>query len=121
MQCLQLTRGEPPVVPPSTIAVTITGRGDSTYCYVIINDAIYHEAGTHEVNSGDRINFGVFGRSTSNYGSVTIDGTEALRVTNGSTKNYSWKVPSGISTIKIAMKYTNQMIARNGRITVTTA
>lgn len=109
-----------PVVPPSTIAVTITGAGASSYCYAIINGTKQYEAGTHEVNTGDTIAFGVYGYSKTYYGSVTIDGTEVLRVTGG-TQTYDWTVPSGISTIEIAMKHDSPSGSLNGRITVTTA
>ena len=115
MQCLQLTRGEPPA---TTIAVTITGSGNKYYCYATINGTKQYSAGTHEVHAGDTITFGVFGGTHKVYGLVTIDGTEVLRVTGGSTKTYDWTVPNGISTIEIAMEYISN---KGGTITVTTA
>ena len=111
-------RGEPPVLP---IAVTITGVGDASYCYATINGTKQYEAGTHEVNTGDTIKFGIYGTYGSHYGSVTIDGTQVLKVTSGSTETYDWTVPNGISTIEIAMQYFSMSSNRNGRITVTTA
>lgn len=117
MQCLQLTRGEPPVLH---ITVTITGSGNSTYCYAIINGTKQYSAGTHEVNTGDTITFGVYGASSAYYGLVKIDGAEVLRTTIG-LDTYEWTVPSGISTIEITMKYTSPSSTRNGKITVTTA
>ena len=77
-----------------------------------------YEAGTHEVNTGDTITFGVYG-SSNKAGSVTIDGTEVLRVTGTTVRTYDWTVPSGISTIEIAMKYSPGY--QKGTITVTTA
>lgn len=118
MQCLQLTRGEPPVIP---VAVTITGSGDADICYATINGTKQYRAGTHEVNDGDTITFGVYGESIMYYGSVTIDGTQVLRVMSGSLKTYDWTVPNGISTIEIAMSYTIGARQDHGRITVTTA
>ena len=115
MQCLQLTRGEP---PSTTIAVTITGSGNSRYCYATINGTKQYEAGTHEVNVGDTITFGVYGYNTSTAGWVKIDGTEVLRVTNSSLKTYDWTVPWGISAIEIRM---SSKTHDYGRITVTTA
>ena len=106
------------VIPATTIAVTITGTGSQNYCYAIINGTKQYSAGTHEVNAGDTITFSIFGRSSSTYGLVTIDGTEVLRVTSGSTATYDWTVPSGISTIEIAMTCGTPPA---GRITVTTA
>ena len=108
------------VMPVFHVTVTITGSGDERYCYATINGTKQYSAGTHEVNAGDTITFGIFGRSSSTYGLVTIDGTEVLRVTSGSTATYDWIVPSGISTIKIAMEFNGAFAARNGRITVTT-
>lgn len=115
MQCLQLTRGEPPVI---TIAVTITGLGNSRNCYAIINGTKQYEAGTHEINTGDTITFGVTGKRNS-IGYVTIDGTQVLSVKSDSTKTYDWTVPNGISTVEIAMEYNSS--SKSGTITVTTA
>ena len=109
-----------PVVPPSTIAVTITGAGNETYCYATINGTKQYSAGTYEVNAGDTITFSVFGRRLG-YGWVEIDGTKVLEVTDASTKTYDWAVPRGISTIEIAMSYSPSTSMRNGRITVITA
>lgn len=108
-----------PVVPPSTIAVTITGSGDLKNCYAIINGTKQDEAGTHEVNAGDTITFGVYGKSSSIFGSLTIDGTQVLKVTSSTTETYDWTVPSGISTVEIALEYNRK--SRVGTITVTTA
>ena len=110
-------RGEPPA---TTIAVTITGEGDSSKCYAIINGTKQYSAGTHEVNAGDTITLGVYGIPENGFnGFVKIDGTEVLRVTSGSTATYDWIVPSGISTIEIAMQYYYDL--RFSRIIVSTA
>ena len=103
-------------MPVLSVAVTITGTGDKSYCYATINGTKQYSAGTHEVNAGDKITFGVVG-SNINYGEVKIDGTQVLKVTSGSTKTYDWTVPSGISTVEIKMNYNFGY----GRITVTTA
>ena len=113
MQCLQLTRGEPPVI---MIAVTITGSGSSRNCYATINGTNQYRAGTHEVNAGDT--FGVSG-SRGEHGLVTIDGTQVLKASGFSTKTYDWTVPNGISTVEIAMEYNSS--SKSGTITVTTA
>lgn len=108
-----------PVVQ-TQIAVTITGEGNADYCYATINGTKQYSAGTHEVNAGDTITFCVFGRRRAN-GWVRIDGTQVLEVSDASTQTYDWTVPSGISTIEIAMSYSPSTSLRNGRITVTTA
>ena len=106
------------VMPVLPITVTITGAGSANYCYATINGTKQYSAGTHEVNAGDTITFGIFGRSSSTYGFVKIDGTEVLRVTDKTTKTYNWTVPNGISTVEIAM---STQAANYGRIIVTTA
>ena len=109
------------VMPVLSVTVTITGLGHSSYCYATINGTKQYEAGTHEVNAGDTITFCVYGVDR-NPGWVTIDGTEVLRVTDKTTQTYDWTVPSGISTIEIAMVYDTKADRPNyGRITVTTA
>lgn len=100
------------------IIVTITGSGDSTRCYAIINGTKKY-SGRHEVNIGDTITFGVYGRNSTNYGALTIDGTQVLKVTNEKTQTYDWTVPSGISTIEIDLNTAKTF--SYGRITVTTA
>ena len=107
-------RGEPPA---TSVAVTITGAGNASYCYAIINGTKQYSAGTHEVNAGDTITFGVYGKSSSTYGFVKIDGTQVLKVTSSSTETYDWIVPSGISTIEISMSVRSSI----GAIAVTTA
>lgn len=106
------------VMPVLSVAVTITGSGNSDSCYAIINGTKQYSAGAHEVNAGDTITFGVIGGSSSAYGFVKIDGTEVLRVTDKTTKTYDWTVPSGISAIEIAMELIS---FSHAEITVTTA
>ena len=106
------------IPPPTLITVTITGSGNETTCYAIINGTKQYSAGTHAVYAGDTITFGVFGMSFGAYiGSVTIDGTEVLSVESGTVETYDWTVPNGISTVEIAMTLQNN----NKIITVTTA
>lgn len=109
----------PVVLTP--IAVTITGTGDSKYCYATINGTKQYTAGTREVNAGDTITFGVFGNR--NYsGLVEIDGKRVLRVISGSTETYDWIVPDGISTVEIAMNYRSAgSRPSHGAIDVTTS
>ena len=106
-------------MPVLSIAVTITGAGNERYCYATINGTKQYSAGTHEVNAGDTITFGVKGRNSVNIGYVEIDGKQVLEVTDTSTQTYDWTVPNGISTVEIAMNYVSASVV--GRITVTTA
>ena len=101
------------------VSVTITGTGNSASCYATINGTKQYEAGAHEVNAGDTITFCVIGNSNpGNPGWVEIDGTQVLQATDFAEKTYDWIVPSGISTIEIAMTYRSFSY---GRITVTTS
>ena len=108
------------IVIPTPIVVTITGVGDEQFFYAIINGMKQYSAGTHEVNAGDMITFSVFGVGfrPNEIGSLTIDGTEVLRVTDSSTQTYDWTVPDGISTVEIAISVN---MFGCGTITVTTA
>lgn len=109
---------KPPVTPAS---VTISGTGNATYCYAQINGTKYSAAASNiEVMPGDTITFGVFGYSSTYYGRVTIDGTQALNVTSATTKTYNWIVPDRVKTISIGFTYTSSSTRRNGRIVVTT-
>ena len=110
------------VMPVLPITVTITGAGSSGRCYAIINGTKQYSAGTHEVKAGDTITFGVYGNQNNGYhGSVTIDGTQVLEVTDKTTQTYDWAVPNGISTVEIAMNIKSYLSIYAGRITVTTA
>ena len=106
------------VMPVLSVVVTITGTGNSSSCYAIINGTKQYEAGTHEVNHGDTITFGVIGGGSSSPGWVEIDGTKVLQATGTSTETYDWTVPSGISTVEIAMELIS---FSHAEITVTTA
>lgn len=108
------------VMPVLSIAVTITGSGDSSKCYATINGTKQYSAGIHEVNAGDTITFGVLGYRFLT-GFVKVDGTKVLEVTNPPAKTYDWTVPSGISTVEIAMALLSSEGAYAGRITVTTS
>lgn len=110
------------IAPAKPAAVTITGTGNATYCYATINGTKYNSATSNiEVMPGDVITFGVNGRSSTYYGRITIDGTQALNVTNNTTQTYNWTVPDGVRTISIAMEYNSSTYQRYGRITVTTS
>ena len=110
-------------MPVLHVTVTITGTGSSSKCYAIINGTKQYSAGTHEVNAGDTITFGVYGTSPHNPGTVTIDGTQVLKAENKKTKTYDWTVPDGIQTIAIDMSEISSPMAGTvySEITVTTS
>lgn len=110
-------------IPGRTRAtVTLTGSGSATNCYALINGTTYYSATNNiEVQSGDIITFCVYGKSSTYYGAVTIDGTRKLYVTGEMTNTYNWEVPFGVTNISIAFSYAAAALSRNGKITVTTA
>ena len=95
-------------------SVTITGTGDSLYCYAIVNGTKYYAAASGlNVNSGEKITFYV----DIDGGSITIDGERITDASGGLGGEYTWTVPSGITTITIAL--TSNTLSQS--ITVTTS
>lgn len=105
---------------PLAASVSITGSGNSTYCYATIGGTKRYGAGTYQVTPGSTIVFSVYGRSATYKGTVTINGETELEVTNQSTQTYTWTVPNDVTQITIAMSYTSTSSSRRGNITVTT-
>ena len=105
----------------TTTRVTITGTGNTNYCYATVKDTRYSAAANNiEVKPGATSTSGVYGRSSTYYGEVTIDGTQVVKVIDRTTQTYNWTVPDGVRTISIAMTYMSTLSRRNGRIAVTT-
>ena len=104
-------RGEPPA---TSVAVTITGAGNASHCYATINGTKYYAAASGlNVNSGEKITFYV----DVDGGSITIDGEQITDASGGLGGEYTWTVPSGITTITIALTSDNW----SQSITVTTS
>lgn len=119
MDCLFLTRGNLPALPA---VVSITGSGNSSYCYTTIAGTKYTTATNNiSVHVGDEIIFGIYGTAKSYYGEVTIDGTQVLKVIDNTKRTYAWTVPKGVKQITIAMTYTSSSKQKYGRISVTTS
>lgn len=102
-----------------SVAVTITGTGNSSNCYVTIGGTKYSAAANTTVNAGDTITFLVKGRNSSYAGKVTIDGAEVLNVTSNTTSTYNWVVPDGLQSVSIFLSYSSSFYVY-GTITVTT-
>ena len=97
-----------------TVDVTITGAGNVNYCYAIINGTKYYAAASGlNVNSGEKITFYV----DIDGGPITIDGEQITDASGGLGGEYTWTVPSGITTITIALTSDNWSTS----ITVTTS
>jgi len=98
--------------------ITISGTGNSSYCYVSIDGSKKTASGSYTVDKGDTIIFGVYGRSSTYYGEVKIDDTQVLKVTNQTTKTYNYIVNNNLT---ISLSYTSSSSTRRGRITVITS
>ena len=119
MNCLFLRR----CYPELSVDVTVTGTGNTSYCYATIGGTKVTAAGTYTVSAGDTITFGVYG-STKQSGTVKIDGTTVLTTRSNATETYDWTVPSDIVSINIDLSYHSYGTAARpsyGTITVTTA
>ena len=119
MNCLFLRR----CYPDLSVDVTVTGTGNTSYCYATIGGTTVIAAGAYTVSAGDTITFGVYG-SVKQSGTVKIDGTTVLTARSGATETYDWTVPSDIGSIEISLYYrTSGTAARPAysTITVTTA
>lgn len=101
------------------INITITGSGNTTYCYVEINGTKRYGAGTYQVNIGDTLTFGVYGYSSTYEGYVMVDGSKILSSKDKSTQTLDWTVPV-CAGINMSMAYTSSTTSRNGKITVET-
>lgn len=98
---LELAQSLPEKV--TVIPVTITGTGDSTYCYVTINDTTYTEAASGiEVVPNDVIRlYALASNPLKGTAKITIDGV--LR--SGSSMLIDWTVPEGCLQINIELDY----------------
>lgn len=103
------------------IPVTVTGRGNTSYCYATIGSETVTAEGTYTAKSGSVITFGVYGSSKQS-GMVKIDGTRVLIARSNATETYDWTVPSDIVSINIDLSYHGTPARPTyGTITVTTA
>lgn len=101
------------------ISVEITGTGNSSNGYVIINGTTYSGAASGlEVNSGDLLVFHVYGQG----GQVTIDSIVVAGPIqrNNTSVDYEWIVPDGVSAIVIKL-YARAGFGGYTTITVTTS
>lgn len=104
----------------NVINITLTGTGNTSYCYATINGTKRYGSGTYQVHAGDTITFGVYGRSSTYQGWVKVDGTSIITVTNQTTQTKDWIVPE-CDSVTIKFSYTSTSSQRRGQITVTTA
>lgn len=98
----------------STVAVTITGDGNDSYAFIVINGETITSAKNAELNAGDNISFTIGGSG----GIVTIDGVTVASTASFATKTYDWTIPSGVKNISILLALVS---FSHGEITVTTS
>lgn len=90
MECIFLSRGEPPVVG---FILTLTGDYDATGAYVTIGDTKYTSAQTLTLEPGTAVS--VYIKGTNNKSSITYNGTQVGR--NGSTYTFYISTPTTIN------------------------
>lgn len=109
------------------IAVTITGEGSDTGCWVAFNqldEPIFEEqywtaATGIEVEAGYRCWFMIQGGRSPYVGYVYVDGETIASVTSSAGELFKWEVPEGIATITINLA--KRKVGSGNTITVTTA
>lgn len=105
---------------PSATKVTITGTGNSSYCYVTINGTKYYQATTLSVTPGFTFEARA-GTATSRYNqycTVVFDGT-TYTGSSGIPASTSTKMNDSKITVNITLSYSNT--TTGSKITVTTS
>lgn len=84
----------------TSTTIVITGTGNTNTCYVTVNDTKYYRATTITAQPGDIITCGIRGYNSSYPGSVNVNGTNVLKITNNSSNTYDYTIPI-VSQIQI--------------------
>ena len=106
------------VTAPATAAsVTVSGSGNSSYCYATIGGTKRSGSWSGTVAFGTAVTFGIWGGKNVT-GTLTIDGTQVASKQNGSA-TYAWTIPTK-GTVEIALSYNSNKNNGYGNITVTT-
>ena len=105
-----------------SIPVTITGTGNSTYSYCVINNITYTTATSGiEVLADDVIQLHIAANTASDTGAtITIDGEVVVASAGRNGVTYSWSVPSRTKSISIVLYHGKVVRIEHGTITVTT-
>ena len=96
---------------PTGCTITVTGTGDATSCYLIINGVKAQSAGTYTVPVGDTIECTVKSTSSSYQSYIKLNGNYEERGSNV-TLTYDYEVAKN-ATINLTTSYAG------GRITIT--
>lgn len=92
-------------VPALQAVVNVTGTGDATYCYVVINGTKYTSAASGlTVERGDVITLGLYAHSGYSIpATVTVDGEVVYSVEGVNAVTYDWTVPTNVSEVTIEL------------------
>lgn len=97
MQCLQLTRGEPPAL---TVDVSLSGTFNSSYGYVTIGGTKYTSAQTLTVAKGTSVM--VYCGSSNSFivrTKITLNGTTVAQGTSDAGAEYTFAVTDNCSIV----------------------
>lgn len=87
------------------VTISISGSGNSSHSYVMIDGTKRTSSGTYTVGMGSVLTFGIYGASSSNEGYVKINGIDVISVTNKTDTQYAWAIPSGVQNVNIELSY----------------
>lgn len=95
--------------PAYNKSFTISGSGNSSYCYIRIGIRSYISSTTITVHEGDSVTFVVKGTSSSPYrgGYLRINDLLINQSYGSHATTISWKIPKGVNTISAQLSYSN--------------
>ena len=96
MQCLQLTRGEPPVI---TFDVALSGKFNSTHGYVTIDGTKYTSAQTLTVAKGTSVTVYCGSLFLQQNSIITLNGTTVAQGTSDAAAEYTFAVTDSCSIV----------------------
>lgn len=110
MQCLQLTRGEPPA---TTVDVALSGTFDSTYGYVTIDGTKYTSAQTLTVAKGTSVTVYCSSSQSSYFTKceITLNGTTVAKGTKGSPPEYTFAATDNCTIVLSKTSWYNYFTA----------
>ena len=96
MQCLQLTRGEPPA---TTVDVALSGDFHSTYGYVTIDGTKYTSAQTVAVAKGTSVTVYCSSERQLKNCKITLNGTTVAQGTTSAGAEYAFAVTDNCTVV----------------------
>lgn len=96
MQCLQLTRGEPPA---TTVDAALSGDFHNTFGYVTIDGTQYTSAQTLTVAKGTSVTVHCGGLLLQQNSIITLNGTTVAQGTSDAAAEYTFAVTDNCSIV----------------------